>query len=102
MADKLCVSLFLSEASLFEEEEGGDPLVVKALIGLANAQPQLLPLPSSTEDETQEEEEEEEEEDVVDEDEVITKPLNIPPHLTLSFMQWFIVLAITLGFPPSR
>ena len=96
MADKLCVSLFLSEASLLE-----DPFVVNAFIGLAKAQPQLLPLPSSTEDETQEEEEEEEE-DVVDEDEVITKPLNIPPHLTLSFMQWFIVLAITLGFPPSR
>lgn len=96
MADKLGVALFLSEASLFEEEEGGDPLVVKALIGLANAQPQLLPLPSSTEEETQDEE------DVVDEDEFITKPLNIPPHLTLSFMQWFIVLAITLGFPPSR
>lgn len=91
MADKLCVSLFLSEASLLE-----DPFVVNAFIGLAKAQPQLLPLPSSTEEETQDEE------DVVDEDEFITKPLNIPPHLTLSFMQWFIVLAITLGFPPSR
>jgi len=79
MADKFGVA-FLSEASLLEEEEEEeDPLVVKALMGLANAQPQLLPLPSSTAEETQAEED----------DEVTAKPPKIPPHRTLSFMQWF-------------
>ena len=99
MDDKLGVA-FLSEASLFEEEE--EALVVKALMGLAKAHPQLLPLPSSTVEETQEEE------DAEDDDEV---PLKIPPHLTLSFMQWLPTPAppeeeeeeeaeaTTLGFP---
>jgi len=83
----------LSEASLLEEEEEEDALVVKALMGLANAHPQLLPLPSSTVEETQEEE------DAEDDDEVTAKPPKIPPHLTLSFMQWFTTPA---GFPSRR
>lgn len=79
---------------LFSLEDG---LLLKALMGLANAQPQLLALPweiatdddfpftwSSAEDETQYEDDDDDEED-----DVIMNPLNMPAHFTLSFMHWW-------------
>lgn len=79
IADKLGVAFLSLEAFLLELL---DPFVPKALMGLANAHPQLFL--SSTDEQTQEDEVDED-----DDEEFITKPPNIPPHLTLSFMQRF-------------
>lgn len=96
MAARLGVVFLLFDSLMtvvasFLPEDG----LVNALMGLANAHPQLLLLPwisaapvafpfplcSSADDDNQYEDEEEE-----DDDDVIMKPPNMPPHFTLSFI----------------